>query len=459
MNFSEIKQVYCLGIGGAGVSGLARLLKAQGKQVSGSDVAETAITKALRAEGIVVAVPQAASNVPAKADLFVYSDAVPADNIERQAIRSLRLNQKKCTYFHALGEFMSLFHQRIAVSGTHGKTTTTAMLTLVLEAAGLDPTALIGSTVPVLNSNIRTSANNEYCVIEACEHNAHMLELCPNAIVLTNIEADHLDYYRNLAHIQDTFQTYVNKLPTNGVFVQNIDDPGSAMIHYSGKTITYGLNRRAHIRAHTILKYKNVQHFTVNGTTYELNVPGDFNVYNALAVISYATAIGVTPDKIYEGLKRFTGTARRFEVVGTYHDALVISDYAHHPTAIRNLLKATKERYPQQRIVMVFQPHQHNRTLKLFDQFIDAFHNVDILIIQEIFDVVGREEQSDQAISSNDLVQAIPSSEQQVFYSAKHINTKQLLAEQVRANDIVLIVGAGDIYTIAEELCLTNYQQ
>lgn len=451
-------KIYCLGIGGAGVSALARLLKAQGHSVSGSDVAESAVTRALRQEGILVTVPQATANVPLDADRYIYSDAIPDTNPERATIQQGGLATKEVTYFQALGQFMQPFPQRIAVSGTHGKTTTTAMLTLVLAEAGLDPTALIGSTVKALGSNIRYGKTAEYFAVEACEHNAHMLELCPNVIVLTNIEPDHLDYYRDLEHIQATFQKYISTLPADGSFIQNLDDPGSAMMHYSGRVITYGINHHAQFQAKDIVKGRQRQTFQVNGVTYTLNVPGDFNIANALAVIAYATSIGVDSSAIQTGLAKFTGTWRRFDLIGTYHEVPVISDYAHHPTAITHLIKAARERYPQRRVVLAFQPHQHNRTKNLFQEFIPALATADLGIIQEIFDVAGREAAQDQTVSSRDLVAAIQKTNTNVYYSLNHTQTKQLLAEHIQPSDVVLIAGAGDIYTIAEDLCSTLSQ-
>lgn len=453
MDFQKIRSIYFIGIGGAGVSGLARTAKQHGKQVAGSDGAESAVTRALRKEDIEVFVPQDGSNVPLDFDLYVYSDAVPPTNPERKVLIDHKLESKTMSYFRAVGELMKVYHQRVAVSGTHGKTTTTAMLTLVLAAAQYDPTAIVGSTIKALGSNVRVGKNTENFVVEACEYRAHMLELHPNVILITNIEEDHLDYYRDLEHIQLTFQRYLDLLPADGLFVRNADDSESQALDFEGDTVTYGIHNDADYVATQILKDGHQQTFTVNGESYTIHVPGDFNIYNALAVIAYARHLNIQPGQIQAGLDQFTGTWRRFELVGQYREADIISDYAHHPTAITSTLKAAREWYPHKRVVIVFQPHQHNRTKRLFAGFVTAFDHADLTIVQEIYDVAGREAAEDQTVSSHDLVSAIEQRGKMVLYSKDNKHTLQLLAEHVEAGDVVLVVGAGDIYQVAEQLC------
>lgn len=448
-----MRSVYCIGIGGAGISGLARIAKQHGKKVAGSDGVESAVIKALRAEGITVTVPQAAENVPLDYDLYVYSDAVPATNPERQVLQAQGLEKKALSYFKAVGEIMKIYPDRVAVSGTHGKTTTTAMLTLVLEEAGLDPTAIVGSIIKNLRSNVRVGQQPEHFIVEACEYRAHMLELHPTTIILTNIEEDHLDYFRDLEHIQLTFQEYINHLPADGLFVRNADDSESKALDFDGTTITFGIHESADYLATDIIKKGHQQTFRVGPDTYTIHVPGDFNVYNALAVIAFCRQRGIPAKTIQAGLNHFTGTWRRFELVGQYRGADIISDYAHHPTAVHSTLKAAREWYPDKRLVVVFQPHQHNRTRRLFEKFVSSFDLADLIILQEIYDVAGREAAADQTISSKELVQRIEERGKIVLYSPQQAKTKQLLAEHVESNDVVLIIGAGDIYTLAEDIC------
>lgn len=453
MKFGDVQSIYFIGIGGAGMSGLARIAKQQGKTVIGSDCEDNATIKKLRSEGIKVTVPQAAKHIPLDYDLYIYSAAIPEDNVERSFLKEHGLVDKSMTYFQAVGEFMKGFDTRIAISGTHGKTTTTAMLALVLEEAEFDPTAIIGSVVKQWDSNVRVGKDNKYFIVEACEYKAHMLELRPSAIVLTNIEEDHLDYYRDLSHIQVTFQNYIDLLPADsGLLVRNADDSECRDIGFDGETISYGISEVADIMATNIIKEGEKQTFRVGSEKFTLQVPGDFNIYNALAVIAFAYHLEIPPKAIQSGLQKFTGTWRRFEIMGDYRGAKVISDYAHHPTALTGLIKATKEWYPGRRVVIVFQPHQHNRTRTLFEGFVKAFAGADLIILQEIYDVSGREEQADQNVSSKDIVERIEQTGKLVLYSPDHNHSKQLLAEHVEKNDVVLIVGAGDVYKIANEI-------
>lgn len=453
MKFDDIQSIYFIGIGGAGMSGLARMAFQHGKTVMGSDAVDSDAVKKLRSEGLTIHAPHGADHVPLDYDLYVYSAAVPEDNPERMALATHGLTEKSMTYFEAVGDFMKIFAHRIAISGTHGKTTTTAMMALVLEEAALDPTAIVGSIVNQWDSNVRVGKDREYFVVEACEYKAHMLKLHPDVIVLTNIEEDHLDYYKDLNHIQITFQNYIDLLPANGMLVRNADDSECRDLGFDGKTISYGISEPADVMATNIAKADELQRFQVGKDTYELRVPGDFNIYNALAVIAYAQYLHIPVKTIQSGLKKFSGTWRRFEIVGSYRDAIVISDYAHHPTALTGLIKAAHEWYPNRRIVIVFQPHQHNRTRTLFQGFVEAFNEADLIIIQEIFDVKGREAVEDSAISSQDIVNKIEETGKLVIYSPNHERSKQILAEHIEPNDVVLIVGAGDIYTLATDLC------
>lgn len=453
MNLAQVKKVYFIGIGGSGISGLAKIFKLEGKEVSGSDLNPSEFTEDLQTESVKIIIGQKAENVPNDADLYVYSDAVPLENPERKQIRDLQRTDKEMSYFEALAEVMKGYEHAIAISGTHGKTTTTAMLALVFMKAGLDPSFIVGTKIKQINSNARLGKSKKYFIAEACEHREHMMKLSPNIILLTNIEEDHLDYYRDLEHIQMTFQNYINKLPAHGILVKNNDDSESRELGFDGKIITYGIKNKAQIMAHNIRKEKKLQKFTVGKTTFTLQIPGDFNIYNALSVIALARELEIKDEMIQEALKSFAGTRRRFEEVGTFKGAIIISDYAHHPTAVDSTIKAAKEFYPDRRIVILFQPHQHNRTKKLFDGFTKCFRHADLIIIQEIFDVAGRENKDDQNISSKDLVKVVERMGKYVFYSNSLEKAEQLLHEHVEKNDVVIIAGAGDIYKVAEAIC------
>ena len=454
MDINKAKKVYFMGIGGIGISGLAKLLKWQGKEVIGSDLGHSEVTDDLEKEEIKVFYKQKANNVPKDADFYVYSSAVPEDNPERKKIRELGFQEKELSYFAAVGEIMKDYDYSIAISGTHGKTTTAAMLAAAMVKAKLDPTMIIGSKVKQLDSNARLGKNKKYFVIEACEHQEHMMELNPKVIILTNIEEDHLDYYRDLEHIELTFQKYINKLPEKeGLLVKNEDDSEGRDLGFDGDILSYGIDQEADVMAKNIKVESKIQYFTVGKNKYTLQIPGQFNIYNALAVIAFLTKkLKVKPEYVQKALADFTGTWRRFELLGNYKGATVVSDYAHHPTALNGVLKAVNDFYPERRVVLIFQPHQHNRTKKLFKQFTQAFDHADFIILQEIYDVPGREADTDQDISARDLARAVEKRGKYIFYSENAKKTKEMLEEHIERNDVILIAGAGDIYLLAEEL-------
>jgi len=478
-----------VGIGGIGVSALARMMLSEGKEVSGSDLGGVDIVGDLRKLGAVIYKGHRGSNLSSTTDLVVYSSAVQESNPERQQAFDKKIPQ--LSYFEALG-LLSRRKFTIAVSGTNGKTTTTAMLGLILERAGFDPTVVVGSKVREFGGDVGQGASNfrpgksKYFVVEACEYQAHMLELNPQVIVLTNIEKDHLDYYRGLAHIRDTFQSYIDKLPVNGVLVLNVDDAVAKKFRRpKGRVITYGLDNNADVMAKNIsvkdgcqrfdvcFKKSIVFRFLVSPSSdlsknlerifgFSLYLPGRFNIYNALAAVAGSLSLGIKPEEGKEVIENFTGTWRRFEKIGTIsipghpiaEHPIVISDYAHHPTAIQGTIQGTKDFYPSKRLMVVFQPHQRNRTRKLFNDFVRSFSGVDLLIISEIYDVAGREKEEDRDISSKDLVKEIKKrfKGKKVFYAKDLKQTKDLVLRNINLDDLVLIMGAGDIDSLARNL-------
>lgn len=448
MNFDALNTVYFSGIGGIGMSALAQLLHDEGKTVLGSDIVKTSVTERLERKGISVQHHQTTSELPAGIDLFIHTSAVNPDNPQYKKAQELGI--PTLSYFEAVGEYMKQFDMAIAVSGTHGKSTTTALIANILVRAGLDPTVIVGSIVKEFGSNARHGKKRKVIVVEACEHQAHMLHLRPSMIVLTNIEEDHLDYYTDLDHIVMTFQKYINHLPHDGVLVKNVDDSESNELDFDGRTVTYGLDAEADYTAHDIQVQDAHQVFESGDTTFELQIPGRFNVYNALAAIAACRTLGITESYLQRTLRKFTGVWRRFEVLGSYRGALVISDYAHHPTAIHSTIKAAREFYPGRRIVAVFQPHQRSRTEKLFDGFVHSFAEADFAIIQEVYDVAGREE--DARVSGADLVQAVEQQGKYARFTPDIAATRQAIDDSVEPNDVLLIMGAGDIYRLAEEI-------
>lgn len=518
--FQDIKKIHFIGIGGIGISAIAKLALKDKKIVSGSDISASEITRELEKMDAKIFKGHQKENLAPDTDLVIYSPAVPEENPERQKAFQLKIPQ--LNYPQILSK-LSNDKQTIAVSGTNGKSTTTALLGLILERAGLDPTVIVGSKVVPSSAKSHLEQNyvareqhdeaeefchktthwygnlrlgkSDYFVVEACEWQANMLNLNPSAIVLTNIEEDHLDYYRDLNHIIKIFQEYIDKLNfqskqfhDNKLLILNADDLISQKLKLPNcQIITYGIKNKADLMAKKIKVKDEKQYFELHKSTqkriqkntenlgqFTLSTPGQFNIYNALAATACALALGVTPEAIKDVLTNFHGLWRRFEKVTPreakgrpeqsegshgqtkmrHKDVVVISDYAHHPTAIRETIRAAREFYPARRIIAAFQPHHHNRTKKLFKDFIKSFDQTDLIILNEIFEVAGREDKDDRDVSSKDLVKAIKKRcpEKKIFYGKNLEETKKLILENLESNDLLLIMGAGDIYKISDKI-------
>ena len=443
--FQSYKHVHFVGIGGIGMSALAKWFLHEGVKVSGSDIHLSPLTHDLETRGAKIFSGHAGSNLVEGVDLLVYSSAVPEENIERVSARERGIPQR--TNFEVLGEISKSF-STIVVTGTNGKSTTTAMLGLMLSAAGYDPTVLVGSLVPGFKDGNFRHGGGRFFVVEGCEYRANMLHFHPEMIVLTNIEEDHLDYYRDLKHIQDTFQTFVDKLRGQGMVVVNADDAGSAVLNVS-RAVTYGSNKTNPTYAFTSRKTENgIQQITTNAGNFELQIPGEFNVYNAMAAISASMELGVPFETCRRVLKEFRGIWRRFERVGVWKGADIISDYGHHPSAIKQTIEAAREFFPNRRIVLCYQPHQHDRTKKLFNEFVEVLPQADVTIVAEIYDVAGRNEGHD--VSSQDLVGKINRST--TTYATDLEGAESQLRDLVAPADVVLVMGAGDIDEVARKL-------
>lgn len=453
----KYKKVYFSGIGGIGVSALAKMFLARGVEVLGSDVEKSQTTLDLENKGIKVFYEQKQENITRDLDLMIFSPAVPEDNPERKKAAALDIQQK--SYPEVLGELSKIF-KTIAVCGTNGKSTTTAMISNILIDAKIDPTVIVGSKIDKIDGNFR-AGKSDYFVVEACEYRAHMLNLTPRAIVMTNIEEDHLDYYRDIEHIRQTFQEFIDKLESikKGILVINNDDLNSTQLHLPDcrAIVSYGINNEADVRASKIKVENGRQKFNVEYRgeelgEFELQVPGKFNVYNALAAISLSLSLEVRPETIKSSLKNFHGIWRRFEKVYD-KEVTVVCDYAHHPTAVQNTILAAKEFYPQRRIVAVFQPHHYNRTEKLFDDFVISLGAAEVIILPEIYNVVGRG-RFEQKISSRDLVREIKNKwpEKKVLFSKDLSQTLDLVNFNIQENDVVLVMGAGSVYKICDKI-------
>jgi len=329
--------MHFIGIGGIGISALAKWMHANGSKVTGSDLTKSHLTDQLEEKGLEIHIGHKENFITPDIDVVVYTSAVQKDNPERQEAE--RLNIPQYSYFEYLG-VCSKDYTTIVVTGTHGKSTTTAMLGLILEAAGYDPTVLVGSLVPGFKEGNLRLGKGRFFVLEGCEYRANMLHLHPEMIVITNIEAEHLDFYRDIDHIRETFQAFIDKMQGQGMIVLNADDKESQMLN-AARAITFGKSG-IYRELDTVLK-----------------VPGEFNRQNALAALAAATELGIPEETSLHVLSEFTGIWRRFEHVGVYNGATVISDYAHHPTEIEATLKGAREMYPDKRLVLCYQPHHH----------------------------------------------------------------------------------------------------
>jgi len=445
------------------MSAMAKLLKVCGTYVSGSDVQDSETIRELRHMSVQIGIGSKPELIGKDVELIVYSSAVPLDDEER--IRGRHLDIPEITYNAFLGE-VSQGSNLIAVTGTHGKSTTTAMLGHILTVAGLDPTVVVGSKVTSFPyGNLRVGMSDVF-VAEACEHMAHMLHMDPQMIVLTNIEFDHPDFYGSVEDVRAAMKQFVEKLPQGGTLVWNADDAQSqllikeiALSRSDIQLIAYGQDAAAHAEVEREVGIQRVHLFKEDAEVFEadLRYPGDYNVHNAMMAALAASALHVRGDKIKQALESFPGLWRRFEHLGLWKGADVYSDYGHHPTAVASLLEGVKSFLPGKRIVLCFQPHQHARTRGLFNEFVQSMEEADVVVLQEIYDVAGRNEQ-DHATSSAELVEAIHESDttrgvdRDVIYAQDAEAVKFQLEKIVRPGDVLLMVGAGDIDRLARTL-------
>ncbi|MFA5106941.1 MAG: UDP-N-acetylmuramate--L-alanine ligase [Patescibacteria group bacterium] len=454
MDLNTANHIYCVGIGGIGISGLAQLLYWQGKPVSGSDLASSIITESLRRDGIPVVIGEPEpSHLPAGADCVIYSLAIQPDHPELREAKSRGV--VTLSYPEAVGQYTRNKYL-IAVSGTHGKTTATAMLGQVLVEAGFDPTVLVGSRLAAFNGNVRLG-KSKYFVLEADEFGRAFLQYHPDMAILNNIEADHLDVYTDVEDIEKTFQKYVSQVKPDGWLVANADDPRIESIIKKSvrRTTSFGIGDG---------EYRGTLEQLVGEVVFTephvgrvvLQVPGRHNVMNALAVIAASQLLRIKPSVVKKALENFHGLWRRFEIVGQCQGAPVISDYAHHPTAFRVTLQAAREYYPEKKIIAVFQPHHRHRTKALYDEFLNALELSDELILAEIYDVAGREDNTTVGVSSRQLVEDLKKRKVVVSY-AKDIEIAETLARQkATTNSVILVMGAGTIDAVARNLVDKN---
>jgi UDP-N-acetylmuramate--alanine ligase len=445
----KVKCIHFVGIGGIGMSGIAEVLLNLGYKISGSDAQQSEITLRLQKLGAIVAIGHSEQNI-GRADVVVTSTAVKSSNPE--VVEAHRLNIPVIPRAEMLAELLKMKFS-VAVSGSHGKTTTTSMISTILARGGLDPTMVIGGKLASIGSNARLG-DGEIIVAEADESDGSFLKLSPTICVITNIDREHLDYYPGIAEIKDAFLKFANIVPFYGCTVVCSDNEHVREIapQIKRRIITYGIEQTADYCAREIkfLGNRTVYTLSYKGEelgVIELNVPGLFNVYNSLAAIAVGRELELDLATIQEGLTGFSGVQRRLETKGKVGSITVVDDYGHHPTEVRETLAAARLVWKGRRIV-VFQPHRFTRTKALFDEFTRVFNDADILILNDIYPA---SEEPIDGVNSAVLVLAIKKAGHlHVEYIAKPEETIEYLLQIVRPDDAVFTLGAGSVYKIGE---------
>ncbi len=428
-----MKNIHFIGIGGIGVSALAKYYHSKGAEVTGSDLSNSEIIESLKKEGIKIYIGEHNPKViNINIEKVVYSPAVPKDNPEIKKAEELNLNI--LSYPEALGE-LTRSHFTIAVAGSHGKSTISALIGILLKEAGLDPTVIIGTKVKEFNNSNEITGNSKYLVIEACEHFSSFLNYSPQIIVLSNIEADHLDFYKNMENLLRGFRKFIDKLPKDGLLIANKDSENVRKI---------------------IKPEDNIEWFSLEDNEKEkikkiIKIPGDFNISNALAVLKVAKKLNISDDISLKILSKYNSSWRRFEIIEMTQPKpyTLINDYGHHPTQLKETLKAAREKYPNKKIWCFFQPHQYQRTYYLFDNFVNALKEslVDEIFIDDIYEVSGREtEEIKNKVNSQKLVEAV--NKKSVKYLPQQ-KIEEFLNKEIKGGEVVIIMGAGNIYDIA----------
>ena len=450
--FKPGTRVHLAGIGGVSMCPLAEVLAGMGLQVQGSDMNESDTVRQLRAQGIPVAVGHSAENLKDCA-LVIRTAAIHDDNpeIAGAIARGIPVYERA----QAWGAIMQHYQNAVCISGTHGKTTTTSMATHIFMAAQADPTVMIGGTLPLLHSGYRVG-RGDTIILESCEYCNSFLNFFPTVAVILNVEADHLDFFKDLADIEHSFHAFADLVPQRGYIISNADDPGAreAVKGLSHPVFTFGIaDPDADCTAHNVAFHDGCPTFDVviRGETYahvELHIAGRHNILNSLAAASAAYVLGIPGSAVEEGLATFHGAGRRFERKGTFHGADVFDDYAHHPAELHALL-TTAQSMGYERVICAFQPHTYTRTKALFDDFVRELQLPDVTILAEIY---AAREKNDIGISSQDLAAKIPGA----VYCSTLDQVADQLAELARPGDLILTVGAGDIFRAGEKLLERN---
>jgi UDP-N-acetylmuramate--alanine ligase len=449
MFFGKTRHIHLVGIGGSGMSGIAEILVSQGFTVTGSDIRDSDTVKRLRDLGCGVSIGHRGENVHG-ADVVVISSAISDDNPE--VVEARRLKIPVIPRAEMLAELMRMKFS-IAIGGTHGKTTTTAMIASVLEAGDLDPTVIDGGKLVSLGSGARLG-NSQFMVVEADEAYGSIKRVSSTIAVVTSIDADHLDYYRDIEDIKETFLDFINRVPFYGVAVLCLDQENiqNLIPQIERRFITYGIETLADVTAHEI-KYEGPSaryEARFQGDplgTIHLPMPGKHNVQNSLAAVAVGLELGIDFDSIKRGLEEFKGVHRRFEIVGEFKGVLIVDDYAHNPAKLKATFNAARVSFPNRRIVAVFQPHRYQRVKHLAEEFANSFFQTDVLIVTAIY---GAGEKPIDGVTGENLALSIGQhGHRNVTYIPDLQDVVEHLMDLIRPGDILITTGAGDVWRVA----------
>ena len=453
LNFEEPIHVHFIGIGGISMSGLAEILLEEGFTISGSDAKQSALTDSLAQKGATIYIGQKASNLSIRPALVVYTAAIREDNEEFKA--AVDAGIPMLSRAELLGQIMDNYEKSIAVAGPHGKTTTTSMISQILLVAKADPTISVGGILEAIGGNIRVGGS-EVFITEACEYTNSFLHFHPKYSIITSVEAEHLDFFKDIDDIRRSFHEFAGNTAHDGVLIINGQIAALDQItnNLSCSVTTYGLCENDDFYAKNITYNDHacgtytLMHKTEDLGTVSLSVPGRHNVSNSLAAIALCLNLGLPLDVIKKGLLQFGGTKRRFEYKGTKNGITVIDDYAHHPTEVAATLTAARN-YPHGRIICVFQPHTYSRTKAFLSDFARVLSMADIVVLADIY---AAREKNTIGISSKDLLAELQKNGQESYYFPSFDEIEKFLSEKCINNDLLITMGAGDVYLIGEHL-------
>lgn len=449
--FRKYRHIHFVGIGGIGMSGIAEVLLTLGYCVSGSDLKPSGATRTLKRHGAHVHYGHKSSNIDG-AHVVVVSSAVRPDNPE--ILEAERLSIPVVPRAEMLAELMRLKYA-IAVAGTHGKTTTTSMVASILTSAGLDPTMVIGGKVNSVRTNARLG-KGEFLVAEADESDRSFLKLSPTIAAVTNIEPEHMENYRNFAHMLEAYTEFINKVPFYGSVIACADNANvrSVIENCTRRVVTYGLKTKADYMAENIQQVEDRLQFCVIRHGHKLGavrirIPGIHNVSNSLAAIAVGMELEIPFDQIARGLDKFKGIERRFQILKKGAGAMVVTDYAHHPTELAATMKAARDGWPERRLIVIHQPHRYTRLKGLFKEFVKVLSDADRVVLMPVY---AASEKPIPGVSSKRLIAALKlkNKDKKIEHAENYAQVKKALQRHLNQNDMILFLGAGDIWKVAK---------